>query len=116
MKSIVDNNKKLISSVPGIGQKMTERIFLELQNKYKKFKSKNISNRKQEQSNSLLDTIFEDVKIALNSLEYSKKEIEETLKIISSNIKKSNFKKEDKFLNISFEEIFKEALAVLNRQ
>ena len=34
MKSIVENNKNLISSVPGIGQKMTERIFLELKNKY----------------------------------------------------------------------------------
>ena len=31
-------------------------------------------------------------------LEYSKKEIAETLKVISSDIKKSNLKKEGKFL------------------
>ena len=64
---------------------------------------------------SILDIVFEDVEIALNSLEYSKKEIEETLKIISTDIEKSNLKKEDKYLNINFEEIFKDALEIINR-
>ncbi len=116
MNSIVENNKDLISSVPGIGQKMTERIFLELKNKYKKFQLNNKSDINHAKSTSSLDCVLEDVEIALNSLEYSKKEIAETLKVISSDIKKSNLKKEGKFLNINFEEIFKEALAMLNRQ
>ena len=35
INAINAQNKKLISSVPGIGQKMTERIILELKNKFK---------------------------------------------------------------------------------
>ena len=35
MNAINTQNKKLICSVPGIGQKMTERLILELKNKFK---------------------------------------------------------------------------------
>ena len=35
LNAINTQNKKLIGSVPGIGQKMTERLILELKNKFK---------------------------------------------------------------------------------
>ena len=35
IKAIITQNKKLICSVPGIGQKMSDRLILELKNKFK---------------------------------------------------------------------------------
>ena len=35
INAIKTQNKKLICSVPGVGQKMSDRLFLELKNKYK---------------------------------------------------------------------------------
>ena len=35
INAINTQNKKLISSVPGVGQKMTDRLILELKNKFK---------------------------------------------------------------------------------
>ena len=52
IKEIIDainsQNKKLICSVPGIGQKMTERIILELKNKFKnEFKIEQVNNNEE---------------------------------------------------------------------
>jgi len=125
LNSLFKNNIDLISSVPGIGQKMTDRIFLELRNKYKKSHLKDLAKLDNENSKFSLETInlsskndieaiFADVNLALYSLEYSKKEIEKALSVISSKNNAMNSDKEKEFNKITFEEIFKEALAILD--
>lgn len=127
LNSLFKNNIDLISSVPGIGQKMTDRIFLELKNKYKRSHLKALTKLDNENSISSFDStslsskndteaIFADVNLALYSLEYSKKEIEKALSVISSKNITMNSDKEKESNEITFEEIFKEALAILDGQ
>ena len=109
--SLIKQNKDLISSVPGIGKKMTERIFLELKNKITV--SKEISNERENQNEKEYVTfIFRDVYIALRSLEYPIKDIKNTINLIKSDFSK----KKSKELNdhkINFENILKEAISIL---
>ena len=115
LNSLANNDRKLISSVPGIGQKMTDRIFLELKNKYKNLKPDIKSfNKNDNTENSPLDIIFEDLNIALCSLEYSKKDIKEAIKQIALNNKISESNQENNYNEITFEKILKEALGILN--
>ena len=105
-------NKKLISSVPGIGQKMTERLILELKSKFKnelqikKELKKNDTLTKNTEINKMID----DLELTLQSLNYTKKEIRGILPII---IKESELvtKKEK---NISFENLLKLAMNYLD--
>ena len=108
--SLVKQNKDLISSVPGIGKKMTERIFLELKNKIVEIEegsSKNVN-----QNDKELTFIFRDIDIALRSLEYPIKDIKKTINLIKSEFtkKKSAELNEHK---INFENILKEAISIL---
>jgi len=109
--SLIKQNKDLISSVPGIGKKMTERIFLELKNKIaviEKGSNKNANQNDKEE----LTFIFRDIDIALRSLEYPIKDIKNTINLIKSEFskKKSTELKEH---NINFENILKEAISIL---
>ena len=108
--SLIKQNKDLISSVPGIGKKMTERIFLELKNKITEIdegSSKNVN-----QNDKELTFIFRDIDIALRSLDYPIKDIKNTLNIIKSEFSnsKSTELNEQK---INFENILKEAISIL---
>ena len=108
--SLIKQNKDLISSVPGIGKKMTERIFLELKNKISVIEgsNKNVLQNDKEQ----VTFIFRDIDIALRSLDYPIKDIKNTLNIIKSEF--SNSKSTE--LNdqkINFENILKEAISIL---
>ena len=48
INAINTQNKKLISSVPGIGQKMTERLILELKNKFQnEFNIEEVKNKEE---------------------------------------------------------------------
>ena len=108
--SLIKQNKDLISSVPGIGKKMTERIFLELKNKISVIEgsNKNVLQNDKEQ----VTFIFRDIDIALRSLDYPIKDIKNTLNIIKSefNNSKSTELNEQK---INFENILKEAISIL---
>ena len=108
--SLIKQNKDLISSVPGIGKKMTERIFLELKNKISVIEgsNKNILQNDKEQ----VTFIFRDIDIALRSLDYPIKDIKNTLNIIKSEFSnsKSTELNEQK---INFENILKEAISIL---
>jgi len=109
--SLIKQNKDLISSVPGIGKKMTERIFLELKNKITL--SEEFSDTKLNQNDKEEITfIFRDIDIALRSLEYPVKDIKNTINLIKSDFskKKSKELKDDK---INFENILKEAISIL---
>ena len=112
--SLIKQNKDLISSVPGIGKKMTERIFLELKNKitFEDEDSKKILN---ESNNEEMTFILKDIDIALRSLEYPIKDIKNTITILNKEISKNDPKElyEDK---ISFENILKKAISILENK
>ena len=109
--SLIKQNKDLISSVPGIGKKMTERIFLELKNKIAVIEEGSNKNANQNDKEEVT-FIFRDIDIALRSLEYPIKDIKNTINLIKSEFskKKSTELKEHK---INFENILKEAISIL---
>ncbi len=113
INAINTQNKKLISSVPGLGHKMTERLILELKTKFKN----ELQIEKEEKKdkfiveNSEINKILDDLQLTLLSLNYSKKEIKNIMPII---IKESNvLTKEEK--NISFENLLKIAINNLDK-
>ena len=112
INAINTQNKKIISSVPGIGPKMTERLFLELKNKFK-----NELEMEEEKNNEAfliknneINKILNDIQLTLRSLNYTKKEITTILPTI---IKETDIltKKEK---NISFEKLLKLAMNYLD--
>ena len=117
INAINNNDKKLISSVQGIGQKMTERIILELKSKVLNNKiEKEISDK----NNFLLEnkeynSIFEDMNLTLESLNYSKKEIKNLYPKLINDIKnnKNLILEKNSF---SFETILKVAMNYLDKQ
>ena len=113
INAINTQNKKLISSVPGLGQKMTERLILELKTKFKN--ELQIEKEEKEDKfiieNSEINKILDDLQLTLLSLNYSKKEIKNIMPII---VKESNvLTKEEK--NISFENLLKIAINNLDK-
>ena len=109
--SLINQNKNLISSVPGIGKKMTERIFLELKNKIT-LKEEDFNKKLNQNDKEEITFIFRDIDIALRSLEYPVKDIKNTINLIKSDFSK----KKSKELNghkINFENILKEAISIL---
>ncbi|KGF97771.1 Holliday junction DNA helicase RuvA [Prochlorococcus marinus str. MIT 9201] len=106
--AINTQNKKLICTVPGIGQKMSERLILELKSKFKK--EFQINNEKSKDIFQIKDNeikkIVEDLNLTLSSLNYTKNQIKSILPLI---IKETDdFKKKEK--NISFENLLKLAM------
>ena len=115
--AITNNDKKSISSVQGVGQKMTDRIILELKSKLKaqQIEKENLEDRNFLEENIELNSIFEDVELTLQSLNYPKRDIKNLFpKLINDikNSKNSNFSNG----NISFEYLLKEAMNYLNKQ
>ncbi len=113
INAIKTQNKKLICSVPGIGQKMSDRLILEFKNKFKseilfaEEKSKDELVIKDYEINK----IMEDLQLTLQSLNYKNKEIKTILPIIMKEVdliaKKEN--------NLSFENILKLAMNYLDK-
>jgi Holliday junction DNA helicase RuvA len=112
--AISNNDKKSISTVQGIGQKMTERIILELKSKviYKEIEKENLNRNNFLQENKNLDSIFKDIDLTLQSLNYPKKEIKNLFPKLINNIKNSSLEKK----SISFENLLKEAMNYLDKQ
>ena len=108
--SLIKQNKDLISSVPGIGKKMTERIFLELKNKISVIEgsNKNVLQNDKEQ----VTFIFRDIDIALRSLEYPIKDIKNAINLIKSEFIKEKSSEQNEN-NINFENILKQAISIL---
>ena len=75
--SVRNKDKSLFNSIPGIGQKMTERLLLELKNKIKvtseiiKDSTETINNTKLKKE---IKNLIDDLDLALKSLNYSLKE------------------------------------------
>jgi len=113
INAIKTQNKKLISSVPGIGQKMSDRLILELKNKFKNEIQVQVENGKDEfeikdpEINKMLD----DLELTLQSLNYKNNEIRSILPIIIKKIDVFNEKEN----NISFENLLKLAMNQLDK-
>ena len=117
VNAISNNDKKSISSVQGIGQKMTDRIILELKSKVitTQIEKENLIKNNFLAENRDLDSIFKDIDLTLQSLNYPKKEIKNLFPKLINNIKNnknSSLEKE----SISFENLLKEAMNYLDKQ
>ena len=112
--AISNNDKKSISTVQGIGQKMTERIILELKSKVinKEIEKENLNINNFLEENKDLDSIFKDIELTLQSLNYPKKEIKNLFPKLINNIKNSSLDKK----SISFENLLKEAMNYLDHK
>ena len=115
INAINTQNKKLICSVPGIGQKMTERLILELKNKFKnEFKIEEVKNKEEFfLDNNEFNKMIGDLQLTLKSLNYTKREINSIMPNIIKETKKIELtNKEEK--NISFEHLLKVAMNYLD--
>ena len=114
INAIKTQNKKLICSVPGIGQKMSDRLILELKNKFKseiqfeEEKAKDEFEIKDPEINKMI----EDLQLTLQSLNYKNKEIKTILPIIINEVDFPG-KKEN---NLSFENLLKLAMNYLDKE
>ncbi len=115
--AITNNDKKLISSVQGIGQKMTERLILELKSKVRNNKIEEEISEKNNllSENREFNSIFEDINLTLESLNYSKKEIKNIYPKLTNHIKENKNLILEKD-NISFEALLKVAMNYLDNR
>ena len=112
INAIKTQNKKLICSVPGIGQKMSDRLILELKSKFKseiQFEEERDKDEF-EIKDPEINKMMVDLKLTLESLNYKNKEIKTIMPIIIKEIdllaKKEN--------NLLFENILKLAMNYLD--
>jgi len=114
INAIKTQDKKSICSVPGIGQKMSDRLILELKSKFKskiqfeEEKGKDKFNIKDPELNKMM----EDLQLTLQSLNYKNKEIKTILPII---IKEVNLLVKEES-NLSFESLLKLAMNFLDKE
>ncbi len=115
--AISNNDKKSISSVQGIGQKMTERIILELKSKVITVQKnkENLENNNLLEDNKNLNSIFKDIELTLQSLNYPKKEIKNLFPKLIRDIKNNTILTLEKE-SITFENILKEAMNYLDQK
>ena len=110
INAINTQNKKMICSVPGIGQKMSDRLILELKSKFKS--TLQFEEEKNKEEFKIIDPeinrIVRDVKLTLQSLNYTKSEI---TSILPNIIKESEALDEQ---NTSFEKLLKLAMHYLD--
>jgi len=113
INAIKTQNKKLICSVPGIGQKMSDRLILELKNKFKVEIQVEEEKRQDEFKikNPEINKMIDDLQLTLQSLNYKNKEINNILPIIFKEVDLPD-KKEN---NLSFENLLKLAMNYLDK-
>ena len=116
--SLRNKDKALFNSIPGIGEKMTERLFLEFKNKFtvtpeitKDFAGK----LKNPQQKKEIINLIDDLDLALKSLSYSLKERKNAINLFLKKVDqsiKSTQKASDSF---TFEILLKESLDYLEK-
>ena len=114
INAVKTQNEKLICSVPGIGKKMSDRLILELKNKFKseiRFEEQKAKDEF-EIKDPEINKMIEDLQLTLQSLNYKNKEIKTILPIIINKVdlpaKKEN--------NLSFENLLKLAMNYLDKE
>ena len=117
--SVRNKDKTLFNSIPGIGQKMTERLFLELKTKISSTSQINEDVTKQSKNPHLkkeVKDLIEDLELALKSLSYSSKDRKKAINLFLTKLDQENISIE-KFLNsYTFEILFKESLDFLEKR
>jgi len=113
INAIKTQNKKLICSVPGVGQKMSDRLILELKSKFKNKLQIQEGKIKEEylNKNSEINKMIDDLELTLKSLNYKNKEINSILPILIKKVD-PHAKKEN---NLSFENLLKLAMNYLDK-
>ncbi len=108
INAIKTQNKKLICSVPGIGQKMGDRLILELKSRFKSeiLLEEGKSKDELEIKNPEINKIVDDLELTLKSLNYKNKEIKTILPILIKEVDILTTKKK----KISFENLLKFAM------
>ena len=113
INAIKTQNKKLICSVPGIGQKMSDRLILELKSKFKNeilFEEEK-NKDKLEINDPEINKMMEDLQLTLQSLNYKNREIKTIFPILIKEVDLHS-KKEN---NLSFENLLKLAMNHLDK-
>ncbi len=113
IKAIKTQNKKLICSIPGIGEKMSDRIILELKSKFKsemQFEEEKVKYEFEINDPEIIK-MMEDLKLTLQSLNYKDKEINTILPILFKEVDLLS-KKEN---NLSFENLLKLSMNYLEK-
>ena len=113
IKAIKTQNKKLICSIPGIGEKMSDRIILELKSKFKsemQFEEEKVKYEFEINDPEIIK-MMEDLKLTLQSLNYKDKEINTILPILIKEVDLLS-KKEN---NLSFENLLKLSMNYLEK-
>jgi len=108
INAIKTQNKKLICSVPGIGQKMSDRLILELKSKFKseiQFEEEKLKDEI-EVMNPEINKMIEDLQLTLQSLNYKNIEIKTILPILIKEVDILTTKEK----KISFENLLKFAM------
>ena len=116
--SIRNEEKELFNSIPGIGQKMTERLFLELKNKIT-FTSEIIKDSTRKLHNAELKkeikNLIDDLDLALKSLSYSLKERKKAINLILTKVDQSNLPIQKVLNSFTFEVLLKDSLDFLDK-
>ena len=112
INAIETQNKKLICSVPGVGQKMSDRLILELKSKFKSELQFEEERGKDEFEikNPEINKMMDDLQLTLQSLNYRNKEIKTILPILIKEVDQLS-KKEN---ILSFENLLKLAMNYLD--
>ena len=113
INAINTQNKKLICSIPGVGEKMSDRIILELKSKFKskmQFEEEKVK-YEFEINDPEIKKMMEDLKLTLQSLNYKNKEINTILPILIKEVDLLS-KKEN---NLSFENLLKLSMNYLEK-
>ncbi len=113
IKAIKTQNKKLICSIPGIGEKMSDRIILELKSKFKsemQFEEEKVKYEFEINDPEIIK-MMEDLKLTLQSLNYKDKEINTILPILIKEV--DLLSKKEK--NLSFENLLKLSMNYLEK-
>ena len=113
IKAIKTQNKKLICSIPGIGEKMSDRIILELKSKFKsemQFEEEKVKYEFEINDPEIIK-MMEDLKLTLQSLNYKDKEINTIFPILIKEVDLLS-KKEN---NLSFENLLKLSMNYLEK-
>ena len=113
LNAINTQNKKLICSVPGIGQKMCDRLILELKSKFKseiQFEEEKVKDEF-EIMDPEIHKMIEDLQLTLKSLNYKSKEINTILPILIKEVDLTSTKEN----NLSFENLLKLSMNYLDK-
>ena len=117
-KSIVNKDKDLFNSIPGIGPKMTERLFLELKNKNTVI-SEIIKDSSEKTNNPELKKEFknliDDIDLALKSLSYNLKERKKARNLILTKVNQPNLPIQTVLNTLTFENLLKDSLDFLEQ-